>query len=329
MANTITATSVLEINNNNNEALDMRFKKETLTVGVHNNIFHADEVCAIAVINLYRRELGLASCEVIRSRAQEDWDRCDILVDVGEGAYDHHGVAYSAGQWADDPNIPACGFSKVLEAISKLQYWKSSWWEALADTAKVVSCFDNGKPELLKTGSISPFSWVHGMNTPWNSERPFNAEQMLRFEEAVRLAEVILERLLEVGKAAIAAEEEYENILAAKPASNFGSVHIPEGLPNWQQYVCRNEDAMYCTWEGHDGTWYIWCVPPDVENIFKQRKPMPEAWAALRDTELGVKVLENIPDFDPKSAVFCHKDRFAMGVKSEAAMRQVLAYLAS
>jgi len=89
----------------------------TLTIATHNGTFHADEVTAIALLNIFTDQ----KYEVIRTRDQATIDAANIAIDVG-GKYDevdrfdHHQESYtgtlsSAGmiwQWlaiSDYPTI--------------------------------------------------------------------------------------------------------------------------------------------------------------------------------------------------------------------------------
>ena len=64
---------------------------------VHNGRFHADEVCAIAILSMVEGPL-----DVIRTREESDYAECDYRIDVGgrnnpaTGDFDHH-MAGGAG----------------------------------------------------------------------------------------------------------------------------------------------------------------------------------------------------------------------------------------
>jgi len=86
-----------------------------LTIATHNGIFHADEVTAIALLNVFTE----AKYSVIRTRDQATIDQANIAIDVG-GKYDevdrfdHHQKSYtgtlsSAGmiwQWLAESGYP-------------------------------------------------------------------------------------------------------------------------------------------------------------------------------------------------------------------------------
>lgn len=331
MTNTTSSTATITATITNT-IQDERFLLESLTIGTHNGVFHADDVCAIAIINLFRWEYALPHVKVMRSRDPKIWGQCDILVDVGEGIYDHHGTSYSINQWRDEPDMPACAFSKVLEALAAFQNWNEKWFDALELPAKVVSCIDNGKPDLIPDGVNNPFCWVHSMNTPWNWEDTslsYDNEQDLRFAQAVRTAENILAGLIESGFSDIHAESERETILAGSgPDRNF-NIEIPCGLPGWQHAVCEFWDADYVSYLGKDQIWYIQCVPQTAAEPFSKRKPLPEEWAGARDKDLGARIAQAIPDFNPEDAVFCHIGRFLIGIKTKEAKDILLEYLAT
>ena len=74
-------------------------QNKTIIVCTHSDIFHSDEVLACALLRL---AAGDQHVTVMRSRWPKDWERADIVVDVGskyDGVkfFDHHQLE---GGWA-------------------------------------------------------------------------------------------------------------------------------------------------------------------------------------------------------------------------------------
>jgi uncharacterized UPF0160 family protein len=71
--------------------------------------------------------------------------------------------------------------------------------------------------------------------------------------------------------------------------------------PSWIKYYVYTDPK---------GTWMCQQIP-DAPRSTKGRKPLPEAWACLRDGDF--QAATGVPD-----AVFCHKFRFLCGAGSMA-----------
>jgi uncharacterized UPF0160 family protein len=74
-----------------------------MRLGTHDGSFHADDCCAVAVVQLAHPD---ETVEIVRTREQEALDGCDLRIDVGfrhdpaTGDFDHH-QAGGAGQRPD------------------------------------------------------------------------------------------------------------------------------------------------------------------------------------------------------------------------------------
>ena len=62
-------------------------RKNILTIGTHNGIFHSDEVVACAILCLVNSNMSI---HILRTRDNEMLTLCNICVDIGGGKYDHH-----------------------------------------------------------------------------------------------------------------------------------------------------------------------------------------------------------------------------------------------
>ena len=72
---------------------DKLANKENVIIGTHSDRFHLDEVLAVKMFEYYLENKNI---EIIRTRNPQDFDNCDILVDVGRiydpvnFRFDHH-----------------------------------------------------------------------------------------------------------------------------------------------------------------------------------------------------------------------------------------------
>lgn len=66
-------------------------RNDKLVIGTHNGIFHADEIVACAILCLLHFTRAV---KILRTRNFHILSQCDICVDVGEGAFDHHQAGF-------------------------------------------------------------------------------------------------------------------------------------------------------------------------------------------------------------------------------------------
>ena len=165
---------------------------EKIVVCVHNGVFHADDVICVALLQL---KYGTNNVTVIRSRKQEDWDKADFVLDVGNTNridvehnkvwFDHHekesekkahanGVYYAAcGKLAEHLGFPASLFDRALYA---------------------VEAQDNGQKDL-SLQFPSPFSFISTFNVEWDKNL-YGSEQDLQFNLATDMARTVLQNIL-------------------------------------------------------------------------------------------------------------------------------------
>lgn len=56
-------------------------------IGTHNKFFHSDDVVACAMLCLLHEKRKI---EIVRTRDEQILQECNICVDIGGGAFDHH-----------------------------------------------------------------------------------------------------------------------------------------------------------------------------------------------------------------------------------------------
>lgn len=66
-------------------------RKDILTIGTHNGIFHSDEVVACAILCLINSNMSI---HILLTRDNEMLNLCNICVDIGGGKYDYHHLSY-------------------------------------------------------------------------------------------------------------------------------------------------------------------------------------------------------------------------------------------
>jgi uncharacterized UPF0160 family protein len=264
---------------------------------------HADDVGAVAAIQLYCEDAGVPTPETIRTRNEYEFIGC--VVDVGEGQFDHHGKA--AGVDAD--GIPFSGFSRVfLHLCQKLEQFGIDPITRRAleifkkRVSDPVSKLDNG--QTLEKGEYSLLSFVAQFNPGYGDDEDMDE----RFAEAVAVAKPILRQAWNRALATAKAEKVVE---AAVEEANKGKfvIELPKGLNDVWPRALAETKALFVIFQVRD-TWYIQCVPESVENLFTPKVLLPAKWAGKRGTELdGVTCFSD--------SVFCHINRFIAGFKSK------------
>lgn len=271
------------------------FEKSSRVVVTHNGMFHADEVVAIALLR--SRYPGVTWK---RSRDPKTWEAGDLLLDVGEGLWDHHGPCLAKnGDFID--GIPHCAASLVYEALLETCNLPSG--DILKNAIVAIAAQDNGKPIPFKIVHMFPF--ISMFNVPWNVHRCFQEDA---FESAFGLTIEVLHQLIVQQEAA----NEAAAIVAELPLTE-AIVELPAaGLPWTPALASPTSEAQFVVFLGDNDTWFVQCVPPSPDNLMEKRRPFPEKWAGLR-----AEALENASGIP--GAVFCHVGRFLSGWKTREA----------
>lgn len=277
-----------------------------VVIGTHSGIFHADEVVAISLLRLYHEEETLA---VVRSRELEELSKCNILVDIGGGKFDHHqpggngarknGIRYaSAGLiWQE------FGQGIVVNLANKAEF-KLDAFQIATVTSKIddiyiqrVDEIDNGVP-----CDDDVFSYISAFLPDWNYSRDIAFNKA--FAEVIEVTTTILRKLI-----CKAIEEEYSFawVISSIAKNHTRIFEIPAQTFPWQEPIllcngCYYQPIDFVIFPYPAGGWAAQCVPPSAAMPFAQRIPFPKSWAGQTD---------NLPEISgiPK-ATFCHNNLF-------------------
>lgn len=282
----------------------------TITIGTHNGVFHADDVFAVAALELYYSAMG-KSCHTIRTRDQKELDHCDVVVDVGDvfdaetNRFDHH---MKGGACPPRYNgVPYSSFGLVWRKFGAL-ICNSAAVADIVDRNLVqgVDALDNGfalsTPGTTGVEVMSVSEIISDMNPGWHEGSDF----LGAFLGAVESAKVILRRSIARAQGLVRAE----TLVCSAIANAFGPIIVLDTFCPWQDVVVRQSSALFVCFPAETGDWRVQCVPTEVGG-FDKRKALPESWAGLRDAELAA--LTGVDD-----AIFCHDKRFIAGAQSKA-----------
>lgn len=225
-------------------------------VTVHSGKFHADDVVGVALLKTINPEI-----RVIRTRNPEEFR--GIVLDVGEGMFDHHGRA-AGGQ--DRYGNPWCGATKLwfLGGIEKELFPLPKEAEKFYSRVLAPVALDDNGEKNNNSGFLFPFicDLYQGEVT---------ADTM--FTTAVEMAVVIIKAQIFKIKQETADLEELEGLPRDQPL-----VVMPRYLKDWAKFLGDNTAARMVIYPGNDG----WNVSPVKEYNWDtgliNRADFPAEW---------------------------------------------------
>ncbi len=272
-----------------------------MLVATHPGNFHADDVFAVAVLELVHGPL-----ELIRTRDDARVEAADVRVDIGgraapeAGDFDHHQRG-GAGERAN--GIRYASFGLVWSHFGAALAGSDEAAEAIDERlVQGVDANDTGQTiSQALVGSIRPMTVsgvIGAMNPAWDEELT-PAQEDERFREAVALATTILERELSGARAYRRALDLVREAISR--ADDPRVIELDRKLPWHETVVTTAPEALFVIYPKTDG-WSLQAVPVELGD-FTNRLDLPEAWAGLSGAELAE--VSGVPD-----AVFVHSKRF-------------------
>jgi uncharacterized UPF0160 family protein len=283
-------------------------------VATHSGTFHADEVFAVATI-----EIALANpIELIRTRDREIYKDADICIDIGgeyddtRDRFDHH-QAKGAGKRSN--GIPYASFGLVWKKYGLIICGNQSIVDEIdEEIVQPIDAEDNGMEFVKLTKShIRPFAVpdvVHILNSTWKES---DRNQDEAFGEALKLAKFILHRAI------LRARDKHEAerfVTTAYESAEDKRVIITDSHYPDRDVLCKFLEPLFVVRPNSDGTWGAETIKDDPRS-FKNRKDFPKKWGGKTGSALekasGVT-----------GALFCHRNLFlVIGATKEAALELV------
>ena len=277
------------------------FKK----VGTHSGKFHADEVMATAIL------MELFDLEIVRTRDEKKLAELDIVYDVGNGEFDHHGTEKRHRE--SGTPYAACGLIWEKFGRDVIKAWDDSLSSGEVESIfyhvdrvliEGIDAIDNG----LKTGEtfINTMSFsniISGFNPPWDSDK--NHDEA--FHHAVNFASSVLNNTLEQRMSVLRAKDQ---VVEAYNKRQNPHLLIMDNFCPWG-YVLKQIDTkkeiLFVIYPGREG--YSISTVRKESGSMEARKDLPKEWGGKRDEELSNII--GVPD-----AIFCHPARFIAAAKS-------------
>jgi uncharacterized UPF0160 family protein len=287
-----------------------------MRVATHPGNFHADDVFAVAALELVHGPL-----EVVRTRDPEVQAAADLRVDVGgrsdpaAGDFDHH---QKGGAGERENGIRYASFGLVWRAHG----------EALAGGPEAATAIDerlvcgvdaNDVGQTLVEplfGDIRPMSVsgvVAALNPAWDETLDAEAEDAL-FRRAVDLARGMLEREL----AGAAAFGRARDLVAAaiRRAEDPRVIELDSNMPWREAVVTGAPEALFVVYPKSDG-WGSQAVPRELGS-FENRLSFPADWRGRSGEELAAAT-------GVEDAIFCHAAGFYASAGSREGITALVA----
>lgn len=291
--------------------INKKSMNQPIRIVTHNGIFHADELFAVAALELY---LGERLYDVVRTRDPEVIAIGDYVVDVGMeydadlNRFDHHqrggagerenGVPYSSfGLVWKKFGEQICGSSRVAEGVDRR-------------LVQPIDMADNGLDVYrpLREDGLHPYL-VHNVVVAFRPTWMEGESHDVAFREMVTLMRRLLEREIIVERDNIAGEALVERAYHEAPDKRL---IVLEGSYPWHRVLSQYPEPLYVVKPKHQNTnWEIEAVRSDT-HTFSNRKNLPAEWAGLTDGELSK--VTGVP-----GSVFCHSKRYVAVAETKQA----------
>jgi uncharacterized UPF0160 family protein len=261
--------------------------------GTHDGTFHADEVTACALLQLFDL---IDEDKIIRSRSLEELSSCEYVCDVGgifdpqTKRFDHHQVDYRG-------SLSSAGM--VLEYLRMNEFITQKEFDFLNNSlVRGVDAHDNGKDTQIV--GVCTFSQVISNFTPIYYDAD-NETQNKAFFQAKQFALGHLGRLIE----RLRYTQSCRNIVELAMAEFRDCLVFDQAIPWMDTFFDLNGEhhpARFVIMPSGK-CWKLRGIPPTADDKMKVRQMLPEEWAGLLEDDL--KRISGI-----RGAIFCHKGRF-------------------
>ena len=304
-----------------------------MIIATHSGKFHADDVWAVAVL-----ELLFPGSELVRTRDAAAIAAADFAVDVGgiwdadSGRFDHHqkgfqgarssGVVYASAGLVWKEFGARCVSLLAQQRVNCTLAPEQAREIAYAIDADVVQYLDMSDTGAAKSapGSYGLSAIVSGFNPSWLDEQmagstaAADALRMVRFRRAMALAADILANGVTYRVGAMLAVQQ---VRQSERLENRQVLFLQNGALPWAGIV-RNEmpEVLFVISHSVSDQRYMIHTVPTSSETFAARKDLPGSWAGLQGEGLAAET--GVPD-----AVFCHNNLFIAACKSYEGIRDM------
>jgi len=276
--------------------------------GTHDGSFHADEVCACALLLLFDL---IDKDKIFRSRDKITIDQCEYVCDVG-GIYDPKKKRFDHHQKEYTGDLASAGM--ILLYLKNQAFIDQTLYDYLNySLIKNVDAHDIGKTEN-KGYSFSQII-ANFLPIDYNAS---SKERLSAFLKAVEFTSSHLKRMQERFFYSKKCSHKVKQAMDANKKYLLFDESIP-WLDAFFELGGESHKALFVIMptQGH---YKLRAIPPDTNSRMKVRFPLPLEWAGLHDEDL-----QKVSKID--GAIFCHKSRFISIWKTKEDAIKALKYV--
>jgi len=278
-----------------------------MKASTHDGRFHADEIFALAVLNLFYPDL-----EIIRSRDENVYNNNDIIVDVGHVyepdnlIFDHHQRSFSLKR---ESGIPYASFGLVWKHYGELLCGSSETSEYIDSViVQSIDADDNGI-DIYET-KIDGIGF-HTLSDIIESFVPRHVDDddkvQKGFDRALNFATSYMKRQIKLAKELF--EVALPNIRNAIEVAEDPRILIFKMFDKtWLNFISReSKEALFVIFPTHRKTWAIRSVPKRGQK-FEYCKLLPSEWGGRQKDFAEISEVHD--------ALYCHNGCFLAEAKS-------------
>ena len=304
-----------------------------MIIATHSGKFHADDVWAVAVLDLL-----FPGSELVRTRKGDIIEGADFAVDVGgvwdaaSGRFDHHqkgfqgarpsGVVYASAGLVWKEFGPRC--------VSLVAQERTGFTLTPEQAREIASAIDNDVVQYLDMsdtgaaksapGGYGLSAIISGFNPSWLDEQTAgsaaaaDALRMARFRRAMEVAADILANGVTYR---VGAMQAVQQVRQSERLEGQQVLFLENSALPWAGIV-RNEmpEVLFVISHSVAEQRYMIHTVPTSSETFDARKDLPASWAGLQGDGLAAET--GVPD-----AVFCHNNLFIAACKSYDGIREM------
>lgn len=302
-----------------------------MIIATHSGKFHADDVLAVAVLDLV-----FPGCELLRTRVPARIEAADFAVDVGgiwdpaAGRFDHHqkgfaGARQSGVVYASAGLVWKTYGARCVKLLAQAHGGhaldeKEAQEMAYAIDSDLVQYLDMADTGAARNapGGYGLSAVISGFNPGWLDEQQagdataMDALRLRQFRQAMALVTEVLANQVRYRIGSLLA---LEQVRQAQQLEGGRLLYLTNGALPWAAVV-RNEMPkvlFVISYNGAEQRHMLHTVSVAADS-FEARKDLPAAWAGLQGAQLAA--VTGVAD-----AGFCHNNLFiASAVSFEGAL---------
>lgn len=289
----------------------------TKTIGTHNGRFHSDDVFSVALLKTLHPK-----AKVIRTRDLDILKTCDLVLDVGgeynveNNRFDHH-QPETAGARANGVRYSAFGLIWKTYGLEYCTGNEEAWKRLDVGFVSSFDAYDNGQKTYEVTTKDARVVELQDIFdnylNPNLSESSELSDYDKAFESAVKLAQLLLDRVVKRKLAEVDSEQYFYGEWLNSPDRRY--VLLDKFATSGEKAEDMPE-LLYYVFLAPNKTWNVKALAKE-KGSYESKRPFPEGWAGLRDKELAT--LTGVDD-----AAFCHNARHMCGAYSKEGALKLL-----